>query len=412
MKVSRHIPAALAACVVAVILSPGTPPVPTAVAQGQAQREPLDYFRDLMPVFTHNRCVNCHGAVDPFTNLDHEGGLISPGQSCTTAQCHNQADNSSPATDDDWKLAPEAVWFVKSSNTGRVLKDEKELCDQMADRVANFGAQDFMDHLQNDFLIDLGFVGRSGGADTDSLADQPPMPKGEFLAKAAVWLDDGFGGCEREGTIVHTETITSQETTHRQGYELQVKQDGTREVTIRFANGRYSSNVQVKGSVTIIQTITGDRNGVPCTTVITTITDYADVDDPGPSSNAGQAGTANVDVDLKANGEYTVTVRLPAEKHRQIDRASLQDGCGSVLQPSPQDILDQDWPRTSFVFRGRLPDPRDRTRLAGRELKRWFARGASPGDDPWLPDHYAAMAQDGSIHPVDVKTTWNIRFRP
>ena len=411
VKAFRHFPAALAACVVAAILSRGTPPVSTAIAQGQPQREPLDYFRDLMPVFIHNRCINCHGAVDPFTGLDHEGGLISPGESCTTAQCHNQADNSNPAADDDWKLAPAAVWFVKSSMTGRVEKDEKELCDQMADRVANFGAQDYMNHLQNDFLIDLGFQGRSGGANKDS-PGPPPMPKRDFLVKAALWLDDGFGGCEREGTIIHTETITSQETTHNQGYELQVKQDGTREVTIQFANGHYSTKVQVNGSVTIIQTLQGDRNGVPCTTVITTITDYADVDDPGPSPNAGQAGTATVAVDLKATGEYTVTVRLPAEKHRQIERASLQDGCGSGMQPAPQNTLDQDWPGTRFAFRGRLPDPRDRTRLAGRELKRWFERGASPADDPWLPDHYAAMAQDGSIHPVDVKTSWNIRFRP
>ena len=382
-----------------------------ALAQGQAQREPLDYFRDLLPVFTHDRCVNCHGAVDPFTNLDHDGGLISPGQSCTTAGCHTQADNSNAAADDDWKVAPQAVWFVKASSSGRVLKTEKELCDQMADRVANLGAQDFMDHLQTDFLIDLGFVGRSGGANTDPQAKPPGMPKRQFLAKAATWMDDGFGVCEREGTIVHTETITSQETVSI-GQELEVKQDGTREVTIRFANGRYSTNVQVKGSVTTIQTIRGDLNGVPCTTVITTITDYADIDDPGAGANAGQSGAANVAVDLRPNGDYTVTVHLPSEKHRQEMHASLQDGCRTGLQPSPRDIVDQVWPKTSFAFRGKLPDPRDRTRLAGREMHRWFERGASPAEDPWLPDHYAAMAQDGSIHPVDIKNTWNIRYPP
>jgi hypothetical protein len=45
-------------------------------------------------------------------------------------------------------------------------------------------------------------------------------------------------------------------------------------------------------------------------------------------------------------------------------------------------------------------------------MHRWFERGASPAEDPWLPDHYAAMALDGKIHPVDIKNTWNIRYRP
>jgi hypothetical protein len=353
VKASPCFPAALAVCLVTVILAPGSPPVPSALAQGQPQKEPLDYFRKLMPVFTHDRCVNCHGAVDPFTNLDHDGGLISPGESCTTAQCHNQANNGNAATDDDWKVAPDAVWFVKLSSTGRVLKDEKALCEQMADRVANHGAQDFMDHLQTDFLIDLGFVGRSGGANTDPKGKPPGVPKRQFLVEAATWLDDGFGVCEREGTIIHTENITSQETVSN-GQELQVKQNGTREVTIRFANGRYSTNVQVKGSVTIIQTIRGDLNGVPCTTIITSITDYADIDDPGsPAPNSGQSGAANVDVDLKPSGDYTVTVRLPGEKHRQETHASLQEGCRTGLQPAPRESLDQDWPRTSFVFQGK-----------------------------------------------------------
>src|SRR5260221_10103713 len=38
--------------------------------------DPLAKFAKLMPVFSHDRCANCHGAVDPFTGFDHEGGQL------------------------------------------------------------------------------------------------------------------------------------------------------------------------------------------------------------------------------------------------------------------------------------------------------------------------------------------------
>ena len=156
------------------------------------------------------------------------------------------------------------------------------------------------------------------------------------------------------------------------------------------------------------QTIRAETDRGPCTTIITGNYEYAAVDDPsGP--NAGQSGRANVDVKLEANGEYTVLVRLGEEKHRSIESTTLQDGCNSVLRPPPPETLETVWPATTFLFRGRLTNPRERTRLVGRELHRWFER-ISGDEDPWLPDHYAAMAQDGTIHPVDIRTSWNLRY--
>jgi hypothetical protein len=385
----------------------------SASAQGQAQLEPLEYFDKLMPVLTHDRCANCHGQVDPFTNRDHEGGQIDPGENCTQSHCHTQANNTNQEGEDDWKTAPEAVWFVKPAAAGGfALKSDRELCEQMADRVANRGKQEFMDHLQTDFQIKLGFEGRSGGANTDPQGVPPPLPKTKFLVEAARWMDDGFAVCEREGTIVRTETIES-DRTYNPGtiQEMRVKQSGKREVTVRLANGRFETNVEVHGTVTMTQTIRGERNGVPCTTVITTEVAYSEVDDPSPGLFPGQSGSASVNVKLEANGEYTVVVHLGKEKHRSVESSSLQDGCGTVLRPSPPETLETNWSPTTFLFRGKLTDPRDRTRLAGRELHRWFER-ISPDEDPWLPDHYAAMAQDGTIHPVDIKTSWNIRYRP
>lgn len=401
-----------AALVAIAAAAAGTRVGQSASARGQAQLEPLDYFDRMMPVLAHNRCVNCHGDVDPTTGREHVPGQIAPSESCTKSGCHSQADNTNADGHDDWKIAPGSVWFVKPAGTGFVLKTNRELCDQMADRVANRGSQEFMDHLQTDFLIDLGFEGRSGGANTDPQALPPPLSKTQFLVAAARWLDDGFAVCEREGTIVRTETIESDRTYDPgSGHEVRVKQSGWREVTLRLVNGRWETRVQVKGSVTTTQTIRAETERGPCTTIITGNFEYADADVPAAGPDPGIAGQATVDVNLEANGEYTILVHLGDEKHRSIESTTLQDGCNSVLRAPPIEHLENVWSPTRFLFRGRLPNPRDRTRLAGREIHRWFER-ISGDEDPWLPDHYAVMAQDGTIHPVDIRTSWNLRYRP
>jgi hypothetical protein len=276
MKYRRFGTFLLVALLSVTLLAPGNRSVPPASAQGQAQREPLDYFREMMPVFTHDRCINCHGEVDPFTNRDHEGGQIEPDstRSCTKSGCHSQANNTDQDRNNDWRVAPAAVLFVKPAGSGFVRKDEKELCEQMADRVANLGATEFRHHLKDDIPIELGFQGMSAGA-RDGPPARPTMPKAEFLRVADAWLNDGFGVCEREGTIIRTEDIKS-DTTYAptdpegQGHEVRVQQSGRRVVNIRFANGRFETNVTVSGAVINTQTIRGVLpNGDSCTTIIT-----------------------------------------------------------------------------------------------------------------------------------------------
>ena len=401
----------LAACLlIATVVAPVHAPVPTVSAQGQAPREPLDYFRVMMPVFTHDRCTNCHGGVDPVTGRDHDGGQVDAGQSCSQSGCHTQADNTNANREDDWRIAPDAVSFHKSTAGGLVKKDAKELCEQMADRVANFGDADFMHHLESDFQIDLGFVGSSGGANTGPAA-APAMDKGDFLVAAAKWMDEGFAGCDREGTITRTEEINSYTVYPPSvaGMDVVVEQTGRRDVTITFSGGRYTVRVQVTGSVTNTQTMRAVVNGRECTVIMRTHSEYADVDDPGPSINAGQTGPASVEAKVLPSGDYTILVTLPPENHKEIKSGTVEDGCGTGLQPSPREELVQEWPSYRFLIKGKL-DPRDRTRLVGRKLERWFER-ISPDEDPWLPDHYAVVSMTGSFHPVDIKTSWNLRYR-
>jgi len=54
----------------------GGPPV-CPLSKDQTQKA-IDAFKALAPVFRVDRCINCHGDVDPFTEGDggHEGGQI------------------------------------------------------------------------------------------------------------------------------------------------------------------------------------------------------------------------------------------------------------------------------------------------------------------------------------------------
>lgn len=375
---------------------------PSIQAQAQAPREPLDYFSDMMPVFTHARCMNCHGVVDPETGVNHDGGVVGPGESCTSS-CHNQADNDNRTGLDDWHLPPPERFFVG--------KDVRALCAQMAERVARDGQQHFMDHLQSDLQIDLGFQGRSGGAREDPQPDVPPMPKDDFLVKAALWMDDGLAACDREGRITYVETIASNESQDQGPVSTVAAQSGRRTVTVDFANGRYQARIDVSGRTQITQTMSAVVNGRPCQTVIRSIGDYEDTGVRASGGPRGMSATPRVAIAFQRNGEYTITVHLPEEKHRQRNHGSVSDGCGARLPPPSPETIEQTWPDTRFILKGRLSNPRDRSRLVGGETKIWTAR-ISPDEDPWLPDHYAAMALDGRIHPVTVTATWNLRYRP
>jgi hypothetical protein len=269
-----------------------------------------------------------------------------------------------------------------------------------------------MNHLQGDFQIDLGFEGRSGGANDDPAGAPPPMTKSDFLVAAARWMDDGFAACDREGTIVHSESISSQETKQISPKHIEVyEQTGQRTVTLRLANGQYQAEVEVKGQTMITQTLKMDIDGRECTTTITTFGDY---EDAAPIRSGGPLGNistgAGVDVTLLPDGSYTVKVALGAEKHRQFNHAAVQDGCGTGVKPSPPETVETEWQPTRFMIRGKLANPRDRSRLVGRDLRVVF--NFVPRDErPWLHGHYAAGTMDGGLHPVSVKTAWNIRYQ-
>ncbi len=165
----------------------------------------LNLFSSMIPAFSHPRCLNCHGVVDPLTGANHGGGKIDAGpqtgnRGITTPmgngsclECHTAQvtkDNSGRETG-PWRLAPAPMSFVD--------KSAKALCEQVKD----FGFPDptdprlsmdfFHRHIADDPLIGLGFDGLSGGAAKKS--DPPPMNRQQFVALAMRWATQGQHEC-------------------------------------------------------------------------------------------------------------------------------------------------------------------------------------------------------------------------
>src|SRR5262245_40579220 len=70
----------------------------------QAAPTPMQLFSRMLPVIRHDRCINCHGDVDPISGKDHMGGEIDPKVTQCT-KCHMEG----------WQLpGPSHIWTGKS----------------------------------------------------------------------------------------------------------------------------------------------------------------------------------------------------------------------------------------------------------------------------------------------------------
>ncbi len=202
-------------------------PATAVYAQSGAVSDPLQLFEPMMPVLTHERCSNCHGGVDVFSDQSHGGGALPknevpldnkgdmlPGDqgnaTCTKSACHDE-----DASNSVWRLAPKRMSFVG--------KDALTLCKQMREEnglaTGDPAAIDaFKRHIENDQLIGFAFEGYRAQLDNmpDPAKDQaddaepPPMDREAFLKLAARWVDEGKARCGPwTGTMV--ETLTQNE---------------------------------------------------------------------------------------------------------------------------------------------------------------------------------------------------------
>jgi len=160
----------------------------------------LDMFTAMMTVFSHPRCVNCHGIVNPTTGANHGGGKVeqphTPGDSlgnqvCLT--CHTEAVTTTmdPVTHDvieqgPWRLAPAELSFA-----GR---NALALCQQIRSRMMRgTDMSSFVEHSASDSRILMGFEGLAGGA--AKTPNPPPMTQKAFIEAAIDWVQKGEANC-------------------------------------------------------------------------------------------------------------------------------------------------------------------------------------------------------------------------
>lgn len=370
----------------------------------RAVEDPLTLFAKMMPVLSHDRCVNCHGATDPFKGFYHPGAVT---QSTPCVKCHT--------ANARWDIAPSVMAFFQ--------KTTRELCFHFSERLPP--SESVALHLENDDLIGLAFAGRRGNAVTAQYTQKPPMTRAEFVRAYRTWVRQTGGICSAwEGTITRTETVAGDTT----GPGLpDVRQFGPMTVTT-WQNGTHTYIITIKdGSVKVSATLNGETNHKEVTTasnceVTMHIRDaYSLVSTKGPAAASGPAtggataplvavGDGSVRVGLAADGSYRIHVVPPAEKTQKTSTTTFSATCPmpNVAPPAHTDTFD--WKPWVFEIAAKLPDPKVRTHLEGQTVE-MLDHLADP------PFGLAFMGADvGRADETRVKfkvtTTWDLKRAP
>ena len=179
-------------------------------------------FREMLPVFRHPRCFNCHGNFD-ITAEKHEGSdvaqksglnpraLLTIKERVTLHQgcdvCHGNIRGSLTRLDgtklSGWLVAPKPMLWDG--------KDDEELCIQMK-QFEPSGAQ-FVDHLKTDHneieFIDAAFHGDRALGDKldefDLKLDPPLGTQADLVSRAQRWVDlvgNGYTASDKCGCVM------------------------------------------------------------------------------------------------------------------------------------------------------------------------------------------------------------------
>ena len=230
---AKRIALALAISLLSALLAHSKLP-PAALAQStddsecplsdeQAQKS-VEAFNKIAQVFTGEpRCVNCHGAVNPFglaAFKTHRGGRFSPKMKMAPDPDTGEPEISLDltATFQQCPVCHDAfpgTWAVAPPNLSFVGKDAFTLCTQQRDRFSD--ARDFINHIETDAdpsnpFVQEAFTGRMGlNIIGRSLAKKyPAPPEGvthqDLIQMAHDWVD-ALGGKFQGGRTCGCTTI-------------------------------------------------------------------------------------------------------------------------------------------------------------------------------------------------------------
>lgn len=166
---------------------------PLSAAQ---ERKAVAAFDKMLPVLFHPRCLNCHGAVNPYVDPQvghHLGGQMT--DSATGAALGKEACEDCHSELPGWDVPGDAMFFVG--------KSAKELCMQFK-QFAPSGGAEFVEHIEHEPglppFIKTAFLGNralntTGEATYEDVMGQPPTPEKppgdlpQLVALAQVWVN-------------------------------------------------------------------------------------------------------------------------------------------------------------------------------------------------------------------------------
>lgn len=374
--------------------------IPASVSGQRAVADPLTLFAKLMPVLSHDRCVNCHGATNPHTGDFHPGEVK---KSTHCSNCHT----AHPG----WDTAPTVMSFFK--------KTTKQLCQHF--EMLGTGESVAL-HLERDDFIGLAFIGRRGNAVERSFAKPPPMSRPDFVRAWRTWAKDGGGLCSSwEGTITRTETIATDTTPGSGPNARNVHRAGPLRI-FSWQNGTHSYTINIKGGVaTVSTTHTGESNhrtvvraADDCDAVTHVRVAYGLVSTNPPTDQAGNGplvavGDGSVRVGLAADGSYRIHVVPPRETTRKTTTTTNVNTCGAPIPALPADTDTFDWSEWIFEIVGKLTNPKDRWHIKGQSI---IDVDSSYDPSFGLAYHADVSRQDGTPYKFRITTTWDLSRIP
>ena len=206
-------------------------------------------FKKLAPVFQEPRCLNCHGAVNPFSQGgNHGGGYIDIRKEAqqflqtpnfqdslvvgadpdgtrtakTIAGLKEMAQSASEISDNDLirlkafepmrqvcKECHITSWIIPMSHNHFVGRSAKDMCVHIKTSSLTNRPDLFLRHMQDDELVQEGFKGRRGLLEAVG-ADPPAMSFATLQKYATEWIE-AMGGKFHQpedcGCVIHGDYI-------------------------------------------------------------------------------------------------------------------------------------------------------------------------------------------------------------
>lgn len=260
-------------------------------------------FKGLAPIFKEPRCLNCHGAVNPFSRTGGHGGgyinirqeagdfLNAPGEKSLSVGSDPDGSHAAKAVADIKQIADSATeisdndlirqkahdpmhqickechissWIIPLRHNYFVDRDWKAMCVHVKTSPLTDSPGVFLEHIQKDGLVLAGFTGRRGLL--EAVAPEPPAVSHATVTKYAKdWVAAMGGqfhrppdcGCKADGIILEVQHRIHEDPTSPQSLVGGTQFDGTVKFDVllshddRKPDGFFDGTISVKRSFVV-----------------------------------------------------------------------------------------------------------------------------------------------------------------